>query len=106
MAKPLWDGNGEFPSAYRCCRACCTMSLYIGTSRRLIGTCAPIYRHGMGNKLKPVRVQAPQKLNAQSKTAKYTAMPFRSALAFIKAATHKTLVGFDTINVFMVTSFH
>ena len=43
---------GSFPSRRAADWCPCTMSLYIGASRRLIGTRAPIYRHGACNELK------------------------------------------------------
>ena len=42
---------GSFPSCRAADRCACTMSLYIGASRRLIGTRAPIYRRVACNEL-------------------------------------------------------
>ena len=42
---------GSFPSRRAADWCACTMSLYIGASRRLIGTRVPIYRRGACNEL-------------------------------------------------------
>ena len=44
---------GNFPSCRAADWCVCTMSLYIGASRRLIGTRAPIYRRVVCNELRP-----------------------------------------------------
>ena len=59
---PLWNGYGGFPSRSAADWSACTMSLYIGASRRLIGTRAPIYRRVTCNEL---RASPPYGLYAQ-----------------------------------------